>query len=69
MANPGTNWLINITPFAILLVLWFFLLRYLQSKQKKDVEKIPASVAAELRALRESVDALRAEVKARDDKP
>jgi cell division protease FtsH len=33
-SNPRTSFLISIAPFALLLVLWFFLLRQMQAKSK-----------------------------------
>jgi len=67
--------LISIAPFVLLLVLWFFLyigFRRLNASLKKNLvdalqESAQTAVLPEIRALRESVDALRAEIKARDE--
>jgi hypothetical protein len=68
--------LINVAPFALLLVLWFVLnirFRAWRVSLKKNLvdalqESAQAVVLPEIRALRESVDALRAEIKARDER-
>jgi Na+/H+ antiporter NhaC len=66
---------ISIAPFVLLLVLWFFLyigFRRLKASLKKNLvdalqESAQTAVLPEIRALRESVEALRAEIKARDE--
>jgi hypothetical protein len=67
---------ISVAPFVLLLVLWFVLymgIRKWRASLKKNLvdalqESTQTTVVPELRALRESVDALRAEIKARDEK-
>jgi cell division protein FtsB len=67
--------LITVAPFVILLVLWFVFyigFRRLKASLKKNLvdalqESAQTAVLPEIRALRESVDALRAEIKARDE--
>jgi cell division protein FtsB len=67
--------LISVGPFVLLLVLWFVVyirIRAWRASQKKNLvdalqESIQTAVLPEIRALRESVDALRAEIKARDE--
>jgi hypothetical protein len=67
---------ISVAPFVLLLVLWFVLyigFRRLKASLKKNLvdalqESTQTTVVPELRALRESVDALRAEIKTRDEK-
>jgi len=66
---------ISIAPFVLLLVLWFVLyigIRRLKASLKKNLvdalqESAQTAVLPEIRALRESVDALRTEIKARDE--
>jgi hypothetical protein len=73
-----TQTLVSILPFVLLLVLWFFLLKSMgkgaQAKNKKNFidpmqEMLEKAIVPEVRALRESVDALRADFKARDEEP
>ena len=67
---------ISVAPFVLLLVLWFVLymgIRKWRASLKKNLvdalqESTQTTVVPELRALRESVDALRAEIKTRDEK-
>jgi hypothetical protein len=67
---------INIAPFVVLLALWFVLyigFRKCRASLKKNLvdalqESNQTAVLPEIRPLRESVDALRAEIKARDEK-
>jgi hypothetical protein len=66
---------ISIAPFVLLLVLWFVMyigFRSLKASLKKNLvdalqESSRTVVLPEIRALRESVDALRAEIKPRDE--
>ncbi|MGA1981123.1 MAG: hypothetical protein ABSG84_01510 [Acidobacteriaceae bacterium] len=76
MSNYWSSILTSVAPFALLLALWFFILRRMQAGKQKAGENpfgapqqmAPTDVAAELRALRQSVDNLRAEIKARDER-
>jgi hypothetical protein len=71
-----TSWkdvLTSIAPFILLLALWFFLWRQMRkgpSSTKKNVidpmqEMLERVIVPEVRALRQSVDALREEMKGR----
>jgi ATP-dependent Zn protease len=76
MENYWTSMLVSIAPFLALLALWFFLLRQMSKgagNTKKSLvdplrEIAQAIIVPEIRAVRESVDALRAEIKARDER-
>ena len=76
MATDWTSTLVGIAPFLALLALWFFLLRQMRkgaSNTRKNLvdplrEIVQTDVVPEIRALRESVDALRADIKARDER-
>jgi len=76
MATDWTSILVSIAPFAALLALWYFLLRKIRretSDTRKNLvdplqEIVQTIIVPEIRALRESVDALRAEIKARDER-
>ena len=77
MENLGTSMLVSIAPFVALLVLWFVLLRQMrrgnQATRKNLIdpmrEMLQTVVVPEIRALQESVEALRADLKARDQRP
>ena len=64
--------LISVLPFVALLALWFFLLKRMRSGDATYTkgyldpmqEMIRLEILPEIRALRESVDALRADIKA-----
>jgi len=68
--NIWVSLLVNIAPFVLLLGLWFFLLRQMRksenSNQRTVVEPmrklLQDEIVPEVRALRESVDALRKEM-------
>ena len=68
--------LVSVAPFALLLALWFILLRRMQARKQRAAENpfgaspemAPTDVAAELRALKQSVDALRADIKSLDER-
>jgi hypothetical protein len=68
--------LINVAPFVLLLVLWLVMNRVIRARRaslKKNIvdalqESAQTAVLPEIRALRESVDALREEIKAYDEK-
>jgi ATP-dependent Zn protease len=70
-----TSTLVSIAPFVLLLALWFFLLRQMRkggSSTKKNLvdpmeEMLKAVIVPEIRALRESVESLRAEIKASNE--
>jgi HAMP domain-containing protein len=76
MQNHWTNMLVSVAPFLLLLVLWFFLLRRIQAGKRTTREDpfgppqqmTTTDVAAELRSLRQSVEALRADIKALDER-
>ena len=76
MQNYWTNMLVSIAPFALLLALWFVLLRRMQNRKRVSQENpfgppqqmATADVVAELRALRQSVDALRTDIKALEER-
>jgi len=78
MGGMGIAWkdtLIAVAPFAVLLGLWFVVylcIRSWRASRRKNLiyalqESDRMTVLPEIRALRESVDALRAEIKARDE--
>jgi len=75
MESSWSSILTSIAPFVLLLALWFFLLRQMRrggNTTKKNFidpmrEMLEGVIVPEIRALRESVDALRAEIKARDE--
>jgi hypothetical protein len=62
----------TVLPFLLLLALWFFLMKRLQANKQPTVEELIGpiremllkDVGPEIRSLRESVDALRAEINA-----
>ena len=70
MPEYWSNMLVSIAPFVLLLALWFFLLRTMRrgkgSTQQTLIEPmrsvIREEVVPEIRALRDSVDALRREL-------
>ena len=71
MENSWTNILTSIAPFILLLALWYFLFKQMRkgsSTTKKNLidpmrEMLETVIVPEIRALRESVDALRAEAR------
>ncbi len=71
MTGEWKEILTSVAPFLLLLALWFFLLKRLQAAKRTTSESpfgppqpmTTSEVAAELRSLRQSVDALRAEIK------
>ena len=80
MESPLRYWmemLYSIAPFVLLIALWFLLARQLSNRAgstKKNFigpmqEMLQTVIVPEIRALRESVDALRADIKARDERP
>jgi hypothetical protein len=76
MNSYWTNILVSVAPFLLLLALWFFLLKRMlagkraanQSPFGQPQEMATADVVAELRSLRQSVDALRADIKALEER-
>jgi hypothetical protein len=76
METPWTTILEAIGPFVLLLGLWFFLFKLMRN-QRHSVKKtyidpmqdmIRADILPEIRLLRESIDKLRNEIKARDER-
>jgi flagellar biosynthesis/type III secretory pathway M-ring protein FliF/YscJ len=76
MRTDITSSLVTIVPFLLLLFLWFICLRVFQTKadeKRKQLaetmqELIQTNVVQEFRALRESVEGLRADLKSIEDK-
>lgn len=70
MAHDWTHIFLMILPFLLLLALWFFLLKqmqkgkfgYQQTVIEPMREVLQSEIVPEIRALRESVDALRKEI-------
>ena len=69
--------LVSIAPFALLLILWFSILRSMQARKQAAAGENPfgtpqqmatADVIAELRSLWQSVESLRADIKAIDER-
>ena len=69
--------LVNIAPFGLLLVLWFYMMRSMKARKQAapgensfgtPQQMASADVVSELRSLRQSVDALRADIKAIDER-
>ena len=69
--------LVNIAPFALLLVLWFSMQRSMKARKQAATGENPfgtaqhmasVDIVAELRALRQSVETLRADIKAIDER-
>ena len=58
--------LITIAPFVLLLVLWLIIAKRIRPFFTRG--NVPADVTAELHTLRESIDALRTEVKVSNDR-
>jgi len=75
MGNAWPYMLVNVVPVLLLLAFWLFLFRLMRKGNfgyRKTVvepmrEVLQSEIVPEIRALRESVDALRAEIKARDE--
>jgi hypothetical protein len=75
MNSYSTNILVSIAPFLLLLVLWFVLLRRMQAGKRTvnspfgmTQEMATSDVVAELRSLRQSVEALRVDIKAIEER-
>jgi hypothetical protein len=74
MEPSTTHILVSIAPFLLLLALWFFLLKRMQAAKRTTSENpfgppqqmTTSEIVAELRSLRQSIDALREGIKARD---
>jgi len=72
MENSATSILISALPFVLILVLWFFLLKRIRGgalRNQKNLidpmqQMLEKTIVPEIRALRESVERLGAEVKA-----
>jgi ATP-dependent Zn protease len=70
MSNYWSSILTSVAPFALLLALWFFILRRMQAGKQRAAENpfgppqqmSTSEIVAELRSLRQSVDALRKEI-------
>jgi hypothetical protein len=75
MESSWSSILTSVVPFVLLLALWFFLLKKIRggtATTKKNLvdpfqEMLQTVIVPEIRALRESIDALSAEVKSRNE--
>ena len=79
MNDPAVSILSSVLPFVLLLAIWAVLLVWLRGNSKRAKktaresyidpmrEMLQIEIVPEIRALRESVEALRAQVKASDD--
>jgi polyhydroxyalkanoate synthesis regulator phasin len=64
------HWIVTALPFLLILVLWFFLLKQVQKAKfgyqntviEPMREVLQTEIVPEIRALRESIDALRKEI-------
>jgi hypothetical protein len=76
MESSATSILVSALPFLLILVLWFLLLKQHRGgplKTQKNFidpmqEMLEKTIVPEIRALRESVDRLGAEIKVRGDR-
>ncbi|HEY5056811.1 MAG TPA: hypothetical protein VII58_11665 [Acidobacteriaceae bacterium] len=76
MSNFWTSTLISILPFVLILLFWFFLLRQMRkgknTSQQTLIEPmrkvLQEEIVPEIRAIRESIDALTADLKARNER-
>jgi hypothetical protein len=72
MESSATSILISVLPFVLLLALWFFLLQQMRKGGRLNrsslidpmQQMLVQTIVPEMRALRESVDRLGAEIKA-----